>query len=71
MCRVKYTVSSSLGFLVDGEKEVYTNPGSGGEYFFYVTPTEVNEYSGEIVFTGTEMININNPDYDSGSFQIS
>jgi len=66
MRRVRFNVSSDLGEIIDGPKDVYTEPGSGGMYYFHLMPTEIKAIEGTIVFTGTEMIKINNPDYDSG-----
>ena len=69
--RIKYTISSDLGDIIDGAKDVYTEPSNGpkgndGFYYFYLTPTMIKAIHGTLVFTGTEMIKINNPDYDSG-----
>ena len=63
--RVRFNVTSELVDIFDGAKEVYTEPRVGGIYQFHVMPREIKKYEGHLVFTGHEMLKINNPEYDS------
>ena len=56
--------------LLDGPLEVWTEPGQSAIYDFHLTPNTVESRKGMIVFSGREMRKENNPDYDSGKFDV-